>query len=125
MAAGSYFPGSAAGQLSVLSCPAGSTGCGARCVHRLSVTSGTAVNTCCGCAFMQAANVYTRRAGSWFASPAWRPMPLMRPGLTGMDAAGGDAGVSSVSCAAAGGCAAGGSYVDGSGNSQAFAASKP
>ena len=50
MAAGSYFPRSAADQLSVLSCPAGSTGCGARCVHRLSVTSGTAVNTCCGCA---------------------------------------------------------------------------
>ena len=50
MAAGSYFPRSAAGQLSVLSCPAGSTGCGARCVHRQSVTSGTAVNTCCGCA---------------------------------------------------------------------------
>jgi hypothetical protein len=45
MATGSYFSRSAAGQLSVLSCPAGSTGCGARCVHRLSVTSGTAVDT--------------------------------------------------------------------------------
>jgi hypothetical protein len=48
MATGSYFSRSAAGQLSVLDCPAGNTGCGARCVHRLSVTSGTAVNTCRG-----------------------------------------------------------------------------
>ena len=37
-----------AGQLSVLSCTAGSTGCGARSVHRLNVTSGTAVHTCHG-----------------------------------------------------------------------------
>jgi hypothetical protein len=37
-----------AGQLSVRSCTAGSTGCGARSVHRLSVTSGTAANMCCG-----------------------------------------------------------------------------
>ena len=36
------------GQLNVLSCTAGSTGCGARSVHRLNVTSGTAVKTDCG-----------------------------------------------------------------------------
>ncbi len=34
--------------------------------------------------------------------------------------AGGDAGVNSVSCASAGNCAAGGFYVDGSGNQQGF-----
>src|SRR5690348_1189368 len=40
----------ASGQLSVLSCTAGSTGCGARRVHRLTVTSGTAANTFRGAA---------------------------------------------------------------------------
>jgi hypothetical protein len=37
---------------------------------------------------------------------------------------GGDAGVSSVSCAAAGDCAAGGQYTDGSGHVQAFVVSE-
>jgi hypothetical protein len=48
MVTGSYFFRPAAGPLSVLPGMAGSTGCGARCVHWLSVTSGTAVNTCRG-----------------------------------------------------------------------------
>ena len=38
--------------------------------------------------------------------------------------AGGNAAVNSVSCASAGNCAAGGSYVDGSGQFQAFVASE-
>src|SRR5579859_736139 len=43
------------------------------------------------------------------------------PGLGALNA-GADAQVSSMSCASAGNCAAGGSYVDGSGNTQAFVA---
>jgi len=43
------------------------------------------------------------------------------PGAGGLNS-GGDAGVSSVSCGAAGDCAAGGAYTDGSGHPQAFVA---
>jgi hypothetical protein len=45
------------------------------------------------------------------------------PGLGALNADG-DAGVSSVSCGSAGNCTAGGSYLDGSANGQAFAASQ-
>jgi hypothetical protein len=45
------------------------------------------------------------------------------PGLGALNA-GGDAIVNSVSCAAAGNCAAGGSYKDGSGHIQAFVVSQ-
>ncbi len=46
------------------------------------------------------------------------------PGTAELNA-GGQAGVNSVSCAAPGSCTAGGFYTDGSGNGQAFVATKP
>ncbi len=46
------------------------------------------------------------------------------PGTAELNA-GGQAGVNSLSCAAPGSCTAGGFYTDGSGNGQAFVATKP
>jgi hypothetical protein len=46
------------------------------------------------------------------------------PGTAALNT-GGNAAIESVSCAAVGGCAAGGSYRDGSGHDQAFVVSKP
>src|SRR5216683_896409 len=56
------------------------------------------------------------------ANGAWRTA-IEVPG-TGALNKGGGAGVLSVSCASAGGCAAGGSYTDRSGHQQAFVASQ-
>ena len=61
-------------------------------------------------------------AGPVTAAGSWRHA-IEVPGL-GMLNAGGLAGVRSVSCASAGSCAAGGSYTDGLGHSQAFVASE-
>ena len=46
------------------------------------------------------------------------------PGTAALNT-GGFAAILSVSCAAAGSCAAGGFYIDGSGHQQAFVVSKP
>jgi hypothetical protein len=57
-----------------------------------------------------------RPAGTWRAA-------IELPGTRGLNT-GGHAVVTSVSCASAGNCAAGGSYMDGSGHYQAFVASE-
>jgi len=58
--------------------------------------------------------VVSERNGVWSKA-------IKVPGLGALNA-GADAQVSSMSCASTGNCAAGGSYVDGSGNTQAFVA---
>jgi hypothetical protein len=49
----------------------------------------------------------------------WAPSEVP-PGLAALNAGGGNAGVSSVSCPAPSACAAGGSYADGAGDAQAW-----
>jgi len=80
-----------AGQLNVLSCTAGSTGCVARSVHRPNVTSGTAVHTCRGGAAVHPRSRFTKtKAGmppgtgpSWAARlTGWRPAISSRSGQT-------------------------------------------
>ena len=61
--------------------------------------------------------VTVERNGRW-----GKAIPI--PGLATLDA-GGDDFLSSVSCAPAGNCAAGGTYLDHSGNNQGFVASRP
>src|SRR5215468_7280804 len=56
------------------------------------------------------------------AGGRWRKA-IEVPGMAALNA-GGLAAIESVSCAAAGSCAAGGSYIDGSGNFQAFVVSE-
>src|SRR5215472_11783347 len=57
------------------------------------------------------------------ANGRWRTA-IEVPGTAALNA-GGTAAIESVSCAAAGSCAAGGFYIDGSGHAQAFVVSKP
>jgi len=76
-----------------------------------------------------AGGFYTDRAGHLQAFVAsqvkgkW-DTALEVPGTAELNA-GGQAGVNSLSCAAPGSCTAGGFYTDGSGNGQAFVATKP
>ena len=61
--------------------------------------------------------VVTEAAGKWGSA-------IKVPGLAALDT-GSDAGIYSVSCTAAGSCAAGGWYTDGASREQAFVVSRP
>jgi hypothetical protein len=85
--------------------------------------------SCAAVGDCSAGGYYTSRAGHWQAFVAdevhgtWRRAQQV-PGTAALNK-GGRANLAALSCAPAGSCSAGGSYLDAAGNRQVFITSKP